>query len=718
MLFDARGLAKWTALVLVAVAATATTMAIVSTGATRGLFSANSEDDAPAPPPSASDDEPETAKDSKDKPPEDEGPAPDPGDGSEEAPPPSPPDDEKPAEAAPTNDKPADAVTPPGSADSPATDATSDGPSSSSAAPAELPSTADRPEPSPIKRQVETIEAATRRMEAAMLNGVRPGLTTVDELHRAWGQPVQVDRAAGATRETYEIKPLGKTRATIVDGLVDSLAIQLETPLEIAQAAKHLQIDDFEPVEVLNDEGKLVGQAYPERGVMFGFTQKSKPPSVFQVVIEPVDAQPFLDRAARRLQDRFADCFDDIQQALAIAPDSLRAQWLHAELTLRAGDLEQALQSAEKTVKLAPAELEYRLTLAKVESATSDYAEAIKNVTAVATAKQVPAVLLARAHLLWGDCLAGCEKHDYEQAMRQHMKAIAIAESLVGSPKYSERRAAKELLVDAHLAVARDIGWGRWQQKSKVVPKWIERATVFADDLVAREHASPEIQFRVHERALAALAGIGQPPDAGVWIRGVTDLGKKLLDHSSDPPYQAHLAWRIGVALADAVEVEAMRQKLDRALALGSSALEFLDKGEAAGKQLVARDFLRGRLCYRLGAVFAVQKSEHERAIPWYDRAVPLLETPVPAAAADCGKQGELFVSMAVSYWETSNRREALRLTNQGVKLMERAASEGLLEKPALAVPYSNLASMHEQLGDVQQARKYAELAARHEATR
>jgi len=34
-------------------------------------------------------------------------------------------------------------------------------------------------------------------------------------------------------------------------------------------------------------------------------------------------------------------------------------------------------------------------------------------------------------------------------------------------------------------------------------------------------------------------------------------------------------------------------------------------------------------------------------------------------------------VSMAVSYWETNNRREALRLTNQGVKLMEQAAGQG-----------------------------------------
>ena len=47
---------------------------------------------------------------------------------------------------------------------------------------------------------------------------------------------------------------------------------------------------------------------------------------------------------------------------------------------------------------------------------------------------------------------------------------------------------------------------------------------------------------------------------------------------------------------------------------------------------------------------------------------------------------------------------------------MEHAADEGLLEKSALAIPYGNLASMHEQLGDGPEAKKFSELASRYEA--
>ena len=41
-----------------------------------------------------------------------------------------------------------------------------------------------------------------------------------------------------------------------------------------------------------------------------------------------------------------------------------------------------------------------------------------------------------------------------------------------------------------------------------------------------------------------------------------------------------------------------------------------------------------------------------------------------------------------------------MRLTRQGLKMMEKAAAEGLLDKSALAVPYSNLASMHKEMGN------------------
>ncbi|MBI3837279.1 MAG: hypothetical protein HY288_05000 [Planctomycetia bacterium] len=592
------------------------------------------------------------------------------------------------------------------------------------AAPAELPSERKSEKPAARKSaqpglltaaRSET-PAAEKNIDAASMKGIQPGKTTREELHASWGKPKTVEKIAGGARETFGIEPFDRVRVTIVENLVQSMAIRLEKPIVLDKVAKRLQLEGVEPVQVFDDQGQLLGQAYPERGVLVGFAPKADPPHVFQLVIEPIDAQSFLARAEFRLPSRYAECLADIKQALQLAPQGGRAHWLHARLALQAGELQQALKSAQKAIDLEPAELEYRLTMAKVLSAGGDYPHAIGQLRDLVESSKAAPIVVAKAYCQLGDCVAAAPERDYQQALKHHMDSVKLAESLLRSPTVVVRRAAKELLVEANLALARDVGWGRWQHKSNVVPKWIERATTYADEIVSRERGSLEIQLRVHEGALAALTGIGTPPEASKWIRGTTETGSKILAAPGDTGYKAQIAWRLGVALCDAMEIETTQHRPDKALELGKLALENFQLGDPSGRELPTHDYIRGKLCFRLGAIFSVERADHKQAVTWFDAAVPLLESPVPrCAAVDPGRHGEAFVSMAVSYWEVNNRQEAVRLTDQGAKLMEQAASEGLLTKAALAVPYSNLASMHEQLGELKEAKQFAEMAARFE---
>jgi hypothetical protein len=84
----------------------------------------------------------------------------------------------------------------------------------------------------------------------------------------------------------------------------------------------------------------------------------------------------------------------------------------------------------------------------------------------------------------------------------------------------------------------------------------------------------------------------------------------------------------------------------------------------------------------------------------------------------DSARQGDMFVSMAVSYWEVGRRELALRLTKEGVRLIEQAVDEGLASRKILAVPYGNLATMFTDLGDETLARQYSELATRSQRTK
>ena len=63
---------------------------------------------------------------------------------------------------------------------------------------------------------------------------------------------------------------------------------------------------------------------------------------------------------------------------------------------------------------------------------------------------------------------------------------------------------------------------------------------------------------------------------------------------------------------------------------------------------------------------------------------------------------------MGVTYWQLGQQARALEITQNGTSLVEMAVEDGILGKSSLAVPYGNLASMFEQMGETTNAGKYA----------
>ncbi len=625
----------------------------------------------------------------------------------EPAPVTAPPTDPYAEQTVPSSDAPAQPSGPPAeSSPQPAPVESPPAPLQQSPKPAEL-IPAKRPQPA----------APRAPLDPATLDGVHPGTTTRAELHELWGKPEHSQRIAGGARETYRLEKLGKVRATIIQDVVTSLAVHIDRPVPFGAISKRLAVDNVESVDIYDDRGDLLGAAYPERGVLLGYVPQSQPPKIFQVVVESIDAQPFVARAEVRLQGRYAESLADVEQALALAPDHPQAHHLRGELMLKRGELDEALMSAQRAAELEPQVPAHRLLIAHVLAAAGDYPQAIARVRDLLDEPNLADLDAAQAACQWGDYLAHSHLRDYTAAIKHHQRAIQLAEALLGDPERSTRRAAKELLLDAHLGVAYDIGRGRWQQKTATVAKWIDRAAVLADDLMRTEQAGAEVRLRVYLGALTAIAGNSEPPDVTKWVAGTRQLGQKLYEKSQDPTYRRLLAWQLGCAMSEVVEIDTARGLSDDAFAAGSLARSLLEEAEPVAGKLPTYNYQRGLLFYRMGVTYALERTDHAQAVVWFDRAAPLLESPVPAAAVDAGTQGETFVSMAVSYWEQQNRPEALRLTNQGLKLMEQAVEDGALEAAALAVPYGNLAAMHNELGDQEQAKWCADLASRYEAS-
>ena len=176
--------------------------------------------------------------------------------------------------------------------------------------------------------------------------------------------------------------------------------------------------------------------------------------------------------------------------------------------------------------------------------------------------------------------------------------------------------------------------------------------------------------------------------------------------------WQQRIKWDLGIAYLNALRVEHTRRQTEPALKYGQLAIDNLAIGASCRQAVHSSEQMVGQLYFQMGAVYAVHKLDHAKAVQWYEKAAPLVTTKRPASELYAPRrEGEMLVSMGVSYWQLGNQTRALDLTQTGVGLVEAAVESGVLSKSTLAVPYGNLSTMYQQMGENTNASKYAELA-------
>ena len=590
--------------------------------------------------------------------------------------------------------------------------------------PADLPSSETPPPAASVEPTAESLKpivdpdsAGPVESEATSFKGVTPGTSKQADVEKAWGSPREMRKKDNALIQLYSVKPFEKVEVHFSGDTVACVVIWLEKAVPANAAAQQLGLSRIRPVLVSNDVGEILGQAYPERGVLFAFEPSGQPgkptKKVIQLVIEPINAESFVLRAETYLETRYEFCRHDLEEALKLQPNNGRANWLLARVLVASGQHEKAATAAGEAVRLDPQNAQYRITRAQVLAQTGRLSEAVEEANrALALSQQRPHVK-ARALCLLGDLAASGMHPDYRRAVQYHMDALAAADPLITSRHPAIRLAAKEALIDAHLGAAHDIAWGKWKEKKEAVTRWLTRAASLAEEYVANDGGPEERRFRVAPRSLAACVGLRGQVDPQPWIKEALRTGEALIVAADDPLRKAQLQWDLGVALYDTLQTCQMRSEHDQALKYGDMAVTYLEQGEAK-KQSPAATYMLGRLYFRMGAVASLRENNHAQAVTWFDKAIPLLEKPAPKdVLADLGRHGETFISMAVSYWESGNRRRAVELTARGVELMEEAARQGSMDASALSIPYANLAAMHRQLGAADKASRFEEMATR-----
>jgi len=563
----------------------------------------------------------------------------------------------------------------------------------------------------------DSIDGAPVAIEVASFKGVTPGLTTTAELEQAWGAPREMTKRDGELVHLYSVEPFENVDVSSVDGKVVSVVIRLDRVFPARAVAEQLELTRVAPALVHDGEGNVLGQVYPERGVLFAFEPSGVPgrPSmqVSQIILEPIRGEAFVLRAEETLDEQPARGRRDLELAVELDPTNARAQWLLGQVLARAGEYDKALAAAGSAVTHAPNDPQFQITRAKLLGQVGRLKEGIAAAKRAATLAADQPRLQARALCMLGDLQASGASPDYGSALKSHMAAIRVADSVAGVEQRSLRLEAKETLVDAHLGAAHDIAWGEWKDKESAVTKWLARAARVADEVVEKEEGDSELRFRVATRALAACVGAHGKIDPDRWTQQALKTGNQLIEQAEVPARRASLQWDLGMALYDALQVYQMRSEHDTALQHGEQAIAYLEEGNAV-QQLPTASYLIGRLYFRLGAIHAIRDDNHRVAIAWFEKALPHLEKKIPAEAfADLGRHGETFVSMGVSYWETGQREKAIELTQRGAALMKRAVERGTLEPKALQVPFANLASMHRSVGAEDKAKQFEQMANR-----
>jgi tetratricopeptide (TPR) repeat protein len=558
-------------------------------------------------------------------------------------------------------------------------------------------------------------EMPTLSIDPASFRGALPGKTSRAEIEASWGPPEPAGGGETSDVATWNIAPFDRVEVSFAGDTVATIRIKLAEPMLVGDLARQLEIADLRTVAIRDDAGTAIGEVYPERGVILSLEAGTREATA--ILIEPLDPDSFVLRAEAELDTCSAYALADLQYAIQVDPQHLRAHRMLLTMASSQGRWLDALRLAESASRLEPDSALVTLKHAGVLLALDRPADARVLLERVPAGGELPAVIAAQAARLLGRAALAGKAPDYRTAVEHFTAAIKLAAPLLAKPAPKLQAATREILLDAHLGTALAIAKGTWQQKSRVIPKWITRSEALVKEFSGDERDRQVLELQLCRGALAVAAGSTESVEPLPWVKRMLELHDDTGETVTDPWRRRQIDWEVGQGLADALTAAQIRGDASDMLDNATLTAAYLERG---GEHRQLTDGERkelGDLMFRIGILHSLQRGDHATAVTWFDRTVPLwADNERFTRDGELGRLGESYVSMAISYWQVERREDALELSRQGVDLMVTAVDEGQLEERALAVAYGNLATMHAERGDDEQSRNYAEMASRAES--
>lgn len=549
---------------------------------------------------------------------------------------------------------------------------------------------------------------------ASNFHGVTPGESDEKAAIAALGASTTVVTDGEQRILRFNSSAFKLVEVSVVAGTVDSLTLVLNKPLPTKDIVKELGLTPFEPALVTSADGYVLGQVYPERGVVLEFAPaENGSAEVDQIVLDRVKAEPFLLRALDDKNQRYTSTFRDLEIALKLDPQEARALWLKANLLCELGKPIAALRVIDDAIRLDSISPGNYLTRAKILLAMGRHGEASRIVASVLAQRELPSQVKARALYQQAELLACGPNPDFDRGMEGFRSAIQEASALADDTRPAIRRVSRRILIESHLGVARCIAWGQLDDAEKAAMQWHERAKLLAETGIGDEDVGDDIWLAVHRSAMLTHLGLMAKSNPDREISELQIDYKRLARAATDSLYRDRVKWELAVALTDASRIESARSKHRSAGQLADLAWTGMSEGVRGREANEQDDFARGMLLYQLGSIAAVAKEDHAKAVGWYEQAIPLLERPLPdALTSQNGIRGLSLVGMGASYWEAGDKQQAITLADLGARTLQEASKTGHASRESLSLAWGNLESMYRDIGDTPAADRVAKLAA------
>ena len=192
------------------------------------------------------------------------------------------------------------------------------------------------------------------RIEQATFKGIRPGTTSREELLKKWGQPTPSHRKDGTVEWLYTVTPYPKVCVQLSGTTVSAVIAEFDKPADLEAMMARLHLDAARGVPVLDEAGQMLGESFPEQGLLLNFAGGTR--QVTQMMLEPVDPEPFLVRAALRAELHPGLSLQDLDYALQLDANQRPRYDLRAQILLKVGRADDALQAADQALRHRSAE--------------------------------------------------------------------------------------------------------------------------------------------------------------------------------------------------------------------------------------------------------------------------------------------------------------------------------------------------------------------------